>query len=128
MKLFMTENTLGVKRHLWPLWAALRWKCQKESFHVSNDSWEVVQEQMWLYRPVLSSLDIISYIQDLVMVADLKIKKYVSVLSGTAVMDEVQRVYLLGSRPIRSVSGTARLFSRTDPQSVMLTYIQSSAM
>lgn len=91
---------------------------------------------MWLCRPALWRLDIIiSYIQDLVMTGvikfDLKIKEVClrsQRNSREEMMDEVQTVYLLGSRPIRSVSRTARLFSRTDPQRVMLTYIHSSAM
>lgn len=90
---------------------------------------------MWLCRPALWRLDIIiSYIQDLVVMGvkfDLKMKEVClrsQWNSREEMMDEVQTVYLLGSRPIRSVSRTARLFSRTDPQRVMLTYIHSSAM
>lgn len=87
-------------------------------------------------RAVLQRLDIIiSYIQDLVMVGvikfDLKVKEVCLSSqrnSGEEMMDEVQTVHLLGSRPRRSVSGTARLFSRPDPPSAMLTHIHRSAM
>lgn len=116
--------------------------CEVEVFAVEVISsekwflWEVVQKQMWLYRPVLWRLDvIISYIQDLVMVGvirfDLKMKEVCLRSprnSREEMMDEVQTVYLQGSHPIRTVSRTARLFSRTDPLSAMLTYIHSSAM